>query len=81
MIGGIIIAIVALVFIGKSTFSKKQTGFGNMPKLSMDEYLQNGNSLRGNEYVLDGKIDGILGGDLGGAYGTAAIGAAVRERL
>lgn len=25
--------------------------------------------------------DGILGGDLGGAYGTAAIGAAVRERL
>jgi hypothetical protein len=63
MIGGIIIAIVALVFIGKSTFSKKQAGFGNMPKLSMEEYLQNGNSLRGNEYVLDGKIDGILGGD------------------
>ena len=25
--------------------------------------------------------DGILGGDLGGSHGTAAIGAAVRERL
>jgi 3-isopropylmalate dehydrogenase len=25
--------------------------------------------------------DGFLGGDLGGSHGTAAIGAAVRERL
>jgi 3-isopropylmalate dehydrogenase len=31
--------------------------------------------------VAKALADGILGGDLGGAHGTAAIGAAVRERL
>lgn len=63
MIFGIIAAIAALFFVGKSVFSKKQPGFGNLPKLAMTEYLENGNSLRGNEYVLDGKIDEIIGGD------------------
>jgi 3-isopropylmalate dehydrogenase len=31
--------------------------------------------------VAKALADGFLGGDLGGAHGTAAIGAAVRERL
>lgn len=63
LIIGIVVAIAALAFIGKSAFGKKQAGFGNMPKLSIEEVLENANSLRGNEYVVDGKIDSILGGD------------------
>jgi hypothetical protein len=63
MILGVLAAIAALFFVGKSFFSKKQPGFGSMPKLAMTEVLENANSLRGNEYVVDGKIDSILGSD------------------
>ncbi len=38
-------------------------------------------AARIEEAVAKTLADGILGGDLGGEYGTAAIGAAVRERL
>jgi hypothetical protein len=59
---GIIIGIVAAVFIlilaGKAFFTnKKATGFGDVSKLDMQEFLQNGNSLRGSEYVVEGKVD------------------------
>ena len=30
------------------------------PQLSIQDLLENGNSLRGNEYVVEGKIDGKL---------------------
>ncbi len=63
MIIGIVVAIAALFFVGKSMFSKTQPGFRSMPKLTMTEVLENANSLRGNEYVVDGKIDSILGSD------------------
>ena len=35
----------------------KSTGFGDVAKLSVEELLENGNSLRGNEYVVEGQID------------------------
>jgi hypothetical protein len=63
MIFGVIAAVAALFFVGKSFVGKKQPGFGNLPKLTMTEVLENANSLRGNEYVVDGKIDSILGSD------------------
>lgn len=63
MIVGIIAAIAVLFFVGKSFIGKKQPGFGSMPKLAMSEVLENANSLRGNEYVVEGKIDSILGAD------------------
>ncbi|MEO5712001.1 MAG: hypothetical protein ABIT37_00795 [Luteolibacter sp.] len=54
---GAIAAIVVAVVAGKSMIGKKTAGFGNVATLQLDELLENGNSLRGNEYVVEGQID------------------------
>ncbi len=54
---GAIAAVVVAVVAGKSMLGKKTAGFGDVATLQMDELLQNGNSLRGNEYVVEGQID------------------------
>lgn len=58
---GIIIAAVAAlavaIFAGNSLLGKKSTSFGDISSLNIDELLENGNSLRGNEYVVKGQID------------------------
>ncbi len=50
-------AIVVAVFAGKSMLGKKSASFGDVPALSVQDLLENGNSLRGNEYVVEGRID------------------------
>jgi hypothetical protein len=37
--------------------SKKSVSFGDVAKLNIDELLDNGNSLRGNEYLIEGQIE------------------------
>ena len=54
---GAVAAIAVAVIAGKSLIGKKSASFGNVAKLSVDELLENGNSLRGNEYVVEGQID------------------------
>lgn len=54
---GAIAAIVVAVVAGKSLLGKKSASFGEVAKLSIEELLENGNSLRGNEYVIEGQID------------------------
>ncbi len=54
---GAIVAIVVLIIAGKSLIGKKSAAFGDVTKLSVDELLENGNSLRGNEYVIEGQIE------------------------
>lgn len=58
---GIIVAIVAAlavaVFAGKLMLGKKTESFGNINTLDIGEFLENGNQLRGNEYVVQGQID------------------------
>jgi len=54
---GAVAAIVVAVIAGKSLIGKKSPSFGDVAKLSVDELLENGNSLRGNEYVIEGQID------------------------
>jgi hypothetical protein len=50
-------AIAVAIFAGKSLLGKKTASFGDVSNLSMEEFLENGNSLRGNEYVVQGQID------------------------
>ena len=57
IIVGAIAAIGVAIFAGKSMLGKKSTGFGDVPKLSVEELLENGNSLRGSQYVIEGQID------------------------
>ncbi|MEO5914709.1 MAG: hypothetical protein ABIS50_10780 [Luteolibacter sp.] len=54
---GAIAAIVVAIIAGKSLIGKKSAGFGDVPKLDVDELLENGNMLRGNGYVIEGQID------------------------
>jgi hypothetical protein len=50
-------AIAVAVFAGKSLLGKKSSAFGDAAKLHIEDLLENGNSLRGNEYVIEGQID------------------------
>lgn len=54
---GAIAALVVAVIAGKSLLGEKSATFGEVSKLSVEELLENGNSLRGNEYVIEGQID------------------------
>lgn len=54
---GVAAAIAVAVFAGKSLLGKKTSSFGEVAKLHIEDLLENGNSLRGNEYVIEGQID------------------------
>ncbi len=54
---GAIASVVVAVVAGKSMLGKKTAGFGDVASLQMDDLLDNGNSLRGNEYLVEGQID------------------------
>src|SRR5690606_6529093 len=50
-------AIVIAIFAGKSLLGKKSASFADAPPLGVEEFLENGNSLRDSEYVVEGQID------------------------
>jgi len=53
-----IIAVLAILFFGGRHFlGGKDSPMGNVEKLNVRDLLENGNSLRGNEYMVEGKID------------------------
>ena len=57
MIIGAIIAIAMAVFAGNMLMSEKSAAFGDVSPLEINELLENGNMLSGNEYVIEGQID------------------------
>lgn len=57
LIFGGLALLVAAIIGGKSLIGKKAAGFGDVAPLEITELLENGNSLRGNEYVIEGQID------------------------
>jgi hypothetical protein len=54
---GAVAAIALAVVAGKSFVKKKSSSFSDVPKLNISELLENGNSLRGNEFLVEGQID------------------------
>lgn len=54
---GIAAAVVVAIVACQSLFKKKKPGFGDVSPLNVEDFLENGNSLRGNEYSIEGKID------------------------
>ena len=57
LIAGIAVAVIAVIFGGKFFLTKKSAAFSDVTPLAVQDLLDNGNSLRGNEYVIEGKID------------------------
>ncbi len=58
---GIVIAAVIFIVLvaigGKMLIGRKSTGFDKVRKLDVEAFLENGNSMRGNEYSVKGTID------------------------
>lgn len=54
---GAIAAIAVAVFAGKSLLGGKRAAFADVSPLQIQDLLENGNSLRGNEYVVEGMVD------------------------
>jgi hypothetical protein len=53
----VVILVAGIIIAGKSLVGKKSAAFGEITPLDVRELLENGNSLRGNEYVIEGQID------------------------
>jgi hypothetical protein len=54
---GAVAALVIVVVAGKSLISNTSSSLGDGKQLRVSELLDNGNSLRGNEYVVEGQIE------------------------
>ena len=54
---GIIAVVAILVGVGALTLKKKGKTFNDVALLQIEEALQSANSLRGNEYRIEGKVD------------------------
>lgn len=54
---GVAVAIAAAFFGGKSLVAKKKTSFSDATQLPVSDFIENSNSLRGNEYVVEGTLD------------------------
>ena len=54
---GIAAAVVVAIVAGQSLFKGKKPGFTGVNPLNVKEFLEDGNSLRGSEYSVEGKID------------------------
>jgi len=53
----IAVVVIAIIFAGKSLLTNKSTSFSDITPLTVQDLLDNGNSLRGNVYAIEGKID------------------------
>ena len=57
LIIGVAVAVIAAIFAGKFLLSKKSETFPDVNPLAIQDLLENGNSLRNNEYLIEGRID------------------------
>jgi len=49
--------LVVAIFVGRSFLGGKSTGFGNVPELDIRQMFDNANSMRGNEYLVQGQVN------------------------
>lgn len=57
LIIAIAVAVIGAIFAGKFVMSKKSETFSGVNPLVIQDLYDNGNSLRNNEYLIEGKID------------------------
>jgi hypothetical protein len=57
LIIGIAAGVIAAALAGKFLMTKKSETFSDVNPLVIQDLLDNGNSLRNNEYLIEGKID------------------------
>ncbi len=57
LIIGAAAAIIIAIVAGKSLIAGKSAGFADGQPLRVEEFLENGNSLRDSEYMVEGEVD------------------------
>jgi hypothetical protein len=53
---GILLLLAVAVVGGVLVMNQGSSGFTGLPVLDIDDYMENGNSLRGNTYQLEGEV-------------------------
>lgn len=56
IIGGVVL-VALLIYGGKTLLQSDSSAFEGVPKLRVEDFLENGNSLRDSEYVIEGEVD------------------------
>ena len=54
---GIAVVVAVAFFGGKALLGKKTKSFSDAAPINLGDMMENGNSLRGNEYVIEGVVD------------------------
>ena len=54
---GVVVVIGVVIFGGRQLLTRESEAFKGIPRLQVDDLLQNGNALRSNVYVIEGEID------------------------
>ena len=54
---GIAVFVAVAFFGGRALLGKKQESFAGTSAIDMGDFLENGNSLRDNEYVIEGTVE------------------------
>jgi hypothetical protein len=54
---GVAAAIVVAMMVGASWIGEKPAAFTDVAKLNMEDLLENGHMLRGNEYAVEGMVN------------------------
>jgi len=57
IIGIAIVIVVLLILGGRMLIGDKKGTLGNVPALDVQQLLENANSMRGNEYLVDGQVN------------------------
>lgn len=52
-----VILLVLAIIGGNLLIGKKQSGFGNLQPLDVRQLMENANSMRGSEYLVEGEVN------------------------
>ncbi|MDX1679714.1 MAG: hypothetical protein R3242_03190 [Akkermansiaceae bacterium] len=54
---GAVVLLGAVILVGKLILDRETLAFGDTARLPIEDFMQNGNALRENVYVVEGEID------------------------
>ena len=57
IIGIAVVVLILVIMGGRMLIGDKSPGFGNLPPLDVEQMLENANSMRGNEYIVNGQVN------------------------
>ena len=56
LIGLAVLGVILAIIAGKFLVGGKSSTFGSLPQFDVAQFLENANSMRGNEYIVEGQV-------------------------